>query len=111
MKHNSIDSSNLIKRLLKISLFSCLVVQLYACQEEVKEEVDTQRNQFQRNIKHSLPDSLLKGSSYLSVYSQVYNETEHKTYNLTATVSIRNVNSNDTIILIMQNILTQGGML
>ena len=52
----SIDADNLIKRLLKISLLSCLVVQLYACQEEVKEEVDTQRNQFQRNIKHSLPD-------------------------------------------------------
>ena len=95
----SIDADNLIKRLLKICLFSCLVFQLYACQEEVKEEVDTQRNQFQRNITHSIPDSLLIGSSYLSVYSQVYNETEHKTYNLTATVSIRNVNSSDTIYI------------
>jgi len=94
-----IDADNLIKRFLKISLFSCLVVQLYACDEEMKKEVVTQRNQFQRNIKHSLPDSLLRGSSYLSVYSQVYNETEHKTYNLTATVSIRNVNRSDTIYI------------
>lgn len=65
----------------------------------MKQEVDTQRNQFQRNITHSIPDSLLNGSSYLSVYSQIYNETEHKTYNLTATVSIRNVNSRDTIYI------------
>ena len=99
MRFNSIHSGIFIQKLVKISLFSCLVVQLYACQEEVKEEVDTQRNQFQRNITHSIPDSLLIGSSYLSVYSQVYNETEHKTYNLTATVSIRNVNRYDTIYI------------
>ena len=99
MRHHSIHFGNYIQKLIKISLFSCLVVQLYACQEEVKEEVDTQRNQFQRNITHSIPDSLLIGSSYLSVYSQVYNETEHKTYNLTATVSIRNVNRYDTIYI------------
>ena len=95
----SIDAGNMIKKILKISLFSCLIVQFYACQKDVKTEVDTQRNQFQRNIKHSLPDSLVKGSSYLSVYSQIYNETEHKTYNLTATVSIRNVNISDTIYI------------
>jgi len=99
MRHHSIHFGNYIQKLIKISLFSCLVVQLYACEKEVKEEVDTQRNQFQRNITHSIPDSLLIGSSYLSVYSQVYNETEHKTYNLTATVSIRNVNRYDTIYI------------
>ena len=95
----SIDADNLIRKFLKISIFSCLIVQLYGCQEEVKTEVDTQRNQFQRNITHSIPDSLVLGSSYLSVYSQIYNESEHKTYNLTATVSIRNVNSKDTIYI------------
>ena len=99
MRYNSIHFGNYIQKFFKISLFVCLIVQLYACQEEVKEEVDTQRNQFQRNITHALPDSLLNGSSYLSVYSQIYNETEHKTYNLTATVSIRNVNSRDTIYI------------
>jgi hypothetical protein len=95
----SIHADNWFKKILKISLFSCLVVQFYACQGEGKQEGDRQRNQFQRNITHSIPDSLLNGSSYLSVYSQIYNETEHKTYNLTATVSIRNVNTNDTIYI------------
>ena len=99
MRYNSIHFGIYIQKFFKISLFVGLVVQLNSCQEEVKDEVDTQRNQFQRNITHALPDSLLIGSSYLSVYSQIYNETEHKTYNLTATVSIRNVNSRDTIYI------------
>lgn len=99
MRYNSIDFGKFMQDLVKMSLILGLVSQFYACQEEVKEEVDTQRNQFQRNITHSIPDSLLNGSSYLSVYSQIYNETEHKTYNLTATVSIRNVNSRDTIYI------------
>lgn len=99
MRYNSIDFGKFMQDLVKMSLILGLVSQFYACQEEVKEEVDTQRNQFQRNITHALPDSLLTGSSYLSVYSQIYNETEHKTYNLTATVSIRNVNSRDTIYI------------
>ena len=44
-------------------------------------------------------DSLLSGSTYLSVYSQIYSETEHKKHNLTATVSIRNVNPTDSIYI------------
>lgn len=39
-------------------------------------------------------DSLVHGKSYLSVYSQVYSYTEHTSLDLTATVSIRNTNSN-----------------
>lgn len=44
-------------------------------------------------------DSLNKGSSYLSVYSQIYSQTEHITHNLTATVSMRNTSQKDTIYL------------
>ncbi|MCB0456900.1 MAG: DUF3124 domain-containing protein [Flavobacteriaceae bacterium] len=52
-----------------------------------------------RAVKHSLNDSLTSGSSYLSVYSEIYSETEHATINLTATVSLRNINKKDTIFL------------
>ena len=46
-----------------------------------------------------LDDSLISGASYLSVYSQIYSTTEHKTHDLTATVSIRNINKRDTIFV------------
>ena len=42
-------------------------------------------------------DSLESGKSYLSVYSQIYSLSEHKTHNLTVTASIRNISLKDTI--------------
>lgn len=44
-------------------------------------------------------DSLETGTSYLSVYSQIYNYTEHQLQDLTVTVSMRNTNRADTIYL------------
>ncbi|WP_020539655.1 DUF3124 domain-containing protein [Lewinella cohaerens] len=44
-------------------------------------------------------DSLEHGMTYLSVYSQIYSQTEHTTHNLTATVSMRNTSLKDTVYL------------
>lgn len=41
----------------------------------------------------------VRGSSYLSVYSEIYSETEHKTHNLAVTVSMRNTNLKDTVYI------------
>ena len=53
-----------------------------------------------RAINHSLPDSLEIGETYLSVYSQIYSMTEHRTHDLTATVSMRNIHRTDTVYLL-----------
>jgi hypothetical protein len=53
-----------------------------------------------RTIGHSLSDSLTSGSTYLSVYSQIYGMTEHRTYDLTATISMRNTNRSDSVFLL-----------
>ena len=39
------------------------------------------------------------GRTYLSVYSSIYSLSEHKTHDLTATVSMRNVHPTDTVYL------------
>ena len=58
------------------------------------------RNEWKKQTASIDPnDSLRMGSTYLSVYSQVYQHTEHRTYNLTATVSMRNISSSDTIYI------------
>ncbi|PPK88341.1 uncharacterized protein DUF3124 [Neolewinella xylanilytica] len=44
-------------------------------------------------------DSLIMGSTYLSSYSQIYTETEHRTFDLTGTISIRNINRQDSIYI------------
>lgn len=51
-----------------------------------------------RQVAINPEDSLIKGQTYLSVYSQIYSETEHQTHNLTVTVSMRNTNI-DTIYI------------
>ncbi|MBT8319436.1 MAG: DUF3124 domain-containing protein, partial [Gramella sp.] len=52
-----------------------------------------------RKVKNSITDSLYKGKSYLSVYSEIYSQTEHRTHNLTTTVSMRNISLLDTIYI------------
>ena len=52
-----------------------------------------------REIKIDAQDSLDRGSVYLSVYSQIYSLSEHRTHDLTATISMRNINLKDTVYI------------
>lgn len=53
-----------------------------------------------RSIDMIPGDSVLeKGKTYLSVYSDIYRWSEEYSRSITATISIRNVNSNDSIYL------------
>lgn len=99
MNYLSYTVNNYFKRLLQLGFVLFLLLQVAACQEIKKRNLDEEPKQIQKTHNHAIPDSLMKGTSYLSIYSQIYNQTEHKTYNLTATVSIRNVNRKDTIYI------------
>jgi hypothetical protein len=71
-----------------------------ACKTEEQPEDDiTPVNWKTRTIQINPVDSLDKGSSYLAVYSKIYSVTEHRTINLTATVSLRNISSTDTMFI------------
>jgi hypothetical protein len=59
----------------------------------------------------SQSDSLEVGKSYLSIYSQIYNLSQHKKYNLTVMVSLRNTSENDTIYLDKANYYDTHGKL
>nr|WP_293304049.1 DUF3124 domain-containing protein [Allomuricauda sp.] len=83
---------------LVVILLSLLIL---SCAEKAPEDVSSVDpiNWSARTVALSASDSLVNGSSYLSVYSQVYSETEHRTHNLTATISMRNTNLKDTIYI------------
>lgn len=74
-------------------------VLLFSCQKEKKVSSIDLVNWNKRKVTYTLPDSLLTGTTYLSVYSQIYSQTEHELYNLTATISMRNTNRKDTIFI------------
>ncbi|GAA4238482.1 DUF3124 domain-containing protein [Postechiella marina] len=57
-------------------------------------------NWSKRTAVISETDTLEHGKSYLSVYSQIYSISEHKTHNLTAMISLRNTSETDTIYVL-----------
>lgn len=80
-------------------LLIMLVLLAFNCQKP-PENIDVPSNNWTAmRFDKTLSDSLVSGSTYLSVYSQIYSVTEHKRHNLTATVSIRNVNKKDTVFV------------
>ncbi|MTK53613.1 DUF3124 domain-containing protein [Paludibacter sp.] len=54
---------------------------------------------------------LVHGSTYLPVYSSIYQMHENKTYDLTVTASIRNISPADTVYLVKANYYGTDGQL
>jgi len=84
------------------TVISLILIMLYlsSCQDKT-EGTDSphQENFDKRAVALNRLDSLESGKSYLSVYSQIYSFSEHKTHDLTVTASIRNINTRDTIYI------------
>lgn len=84
--------------------YSILIASLFvfSCAEPVEEDnyfLETNSNWKQRKANDVDLDSLTSGSTYLSVYSHIYSNTEHENISLGATVSIKNPNRSDTIFV------------
>tara|TARA_R110002049_G_scaffold308819_1_gene514204 strand:- start:5472 stop:5981 length:510 start_codon:yes stop_codon:yes gene_type:complete len=52
-----------------------------------------------RMVKQAITDSLEIGSTFLSIYSQIYTRDENELIDLSATVSLHNPNVKDTIYI------------
>lgn len=83
----------------KTLLLILLVSLFFSCKEEKEMSSINPENWSIRKATIKASDSLEYGKSYLSIYSQIYSISEHKTLNLTAMVSIRNTSDEDTIYL------------
>ncbi|MBT8177980.1 MAG: DUF3124 domain-containing protein [Eudoraea sp.] len=85
-----------MKHTLKIVL---LIIIMQSCNDQVDISSINPVNWEKRAIEIKNIDSLTQGKTYLSVYSQIYSETEHRTHDLTVTVSMRNTNNLDTVFV------------
>lgn len=85
-----------MKKILGI-VFATLVT--FSCSEEKVISSINPENWGNRKAIINTSDSLISGTSYLSVYSQIYSQTEHMTHDLTATVSMRNTSRTDSIFI------------
>ncbi|HEA29061.1 MAG TPA: DUF3124 domain-containing protein [Leeuwenhoekiella sp.] len=85
-----------MKRFLLIVLMAVTL----ACRQEQKvSSIDPVKWEDRTVTGQKLTDSLESGKSYLSIYSQIFSLTEHKTHNLTVMVSLRNMSDQDTIYM------------
>lgn len=83
----------------KLLLSLSVVLVLFACEKPKKISSIDPVNWGNRMVRMKTGDSLERGTTYLSVYSQIYSLSEHKTHDLTATISMRNTNRFDTIYI------------
>ena len=83
----------------KLILFLIVCIWFQACEEKKEISSIDPVNWDNRTVRGVLSDSLNQGTTYLSVYSQIYSQSEHITHDLTATVSMRNTNKADTVYI------------
>jgi hypothetical protein len=95
----------------KINLFIALITLFVGCTSNEKVDSIPPTDWSERTASIANMDSLEYGKSYLSIYSQMYSESEHRTYNLTAMVSIRNTSDQDTIYISSTNYFDTDGNL
>lgn len=81
----------------KLPLLITIALATGACQSPEKLSSVDPVNWERRAVDHPLSDSLEVGETYLSVYSEIYSITEHRTHELTVTVSMRNTHRRDTL--------------
>ncbi|MCB0517562.1 MAG: DUF3124 domain-containing protein [Lewinellaceae bacterium] len=86
-----------MNNLLLTSIF-CLGI--FACNQSQELSSLDPENWEKRAISLPATDSLIDGKTYLSVYSQIYSYTEHRTHDLTATISMRNISDMDTVYVL-----------
>ena len=80
------------------ALLLCLL--LIACstsEQDTGQTSVTAENWARRAVEPTVLDSLEKGTTYLSSYSVIYARSEDRLMSLTGTISMRNINPQDTI--------------
>ncbi|WP_416445868.1 DUF3124 domain-containing protein [Leeuwenhoekiella sp. A16] len=77
-----------------------IAILIISCNENKEVSSMNPENWSKRSAVINTEDSLEFGKSYLSIYSQIYSLSEHKTHNLTAMVSLRNTSDSDTIYIL-----------
>ena len=79
-------------------IIPCLLVLAASCKQS---DDPAPRNEIDWSTRTlTLPsDSMVTGSTYLPIYSEVYHLKGDRTHDLTATISMRNLNPSDTIYI------------
>ncbi len=88
-----------MKTIIKLLSIVTILLFINSCDKEKEISSINETNWNKRTVNNFNGDSLVHGQTYLSVYSEIYSGTEHRSLSLTATVSLRNINVKDTVFI------------
>jgi hypothetical protein len=94
-----------MKNILILSLF---ILTLISCKKDDAGDVIEKTNWIQRKVEF-VDNDLFQGKTYLPIYSHIYHLHEHKTFDLTITVSIRNISKTDSIYILKADYYNTSG--
>lgn len=83
----------------KIFELLAIILIISSCREETDKYPIKQANWESKKSDIENFDNYVIGKTYLPVYSHIYHIHEHRTFDLTITVSIRNVSPTDTVYI------------
>jgi hypothetical protein len=86
-----LTSQRLLYLFLMISVLSC-------AEKQIKSSIPGNDFEF-RKVRNLERDSLESGTTYLSVYSQIYGLTQSRIHDLTVIASLRNMNLTDSVYI------------
>lgn len=78
-------------------LLYILAIGLFSCGSETNSSKINPVKWSERKTELPSNKEFEKGTTYLAVSSEIYSQNEHKRHDLTATVSMRNLNERDTV--------------
>ncbi len=97
-----------MKNLLLVAICITMLISCLSNNEADKYPVK-QNDWSEKQIELKSIDSLIKGQTYLPIYSHIYHIFDQRTFDLTATVSIRNVSPTDSLFLIKADYYNTNG--
>jgi len=86
-----------MRKIIKIIFLSLVFL---SCESESDKNLDIQADWESRKSEIMNFNDYIQGKTYLPVYSHIYHIHEHQTFDLTITISIRNVSMTDTVYIL-----------
>lgn len=95
-----------MKNIIKIIF---IILLLSSCQGEKENKIDKSTDFESRKTEITNLNDLVQGKSYLPVYSHIYHRYENRTFDLTITISIRNITLTDPIYILKADYFNTNG--
>ena len=86
-----------------------IILLLSSCQEKEEQKIATSTDLESRETAVTNFNDLTQGKTYLPVYSHIYHRYDNRTFNLTITISIRNISIADSIYILKADYFNTDG--